>query len=150
MNEEIVTDAAEMVQEWCPDSSPQSESSGIIIKDYHNCYNEEDLTSENDSEAEHPIVYYDKRMYVREDFRNMISQGIEIPTDNILWSKDVTKLLKIFKKSVEDFDLGDVIDDHVIDDEDVEREVVREVEVKEKKIIEVNDADDMTEMFAAR
>lgn len=69
-------------------------------------------------------------MYVREDFRNMLSQGISIAPDNLLWSKDVSKLLKLMKQSVED-DEKDVIDAHVIKEEDVEMEISRFDETKE-------------------
>lgn len=138
MKEESETHTADLIQPWSTSSSAATSSSseetnGLILHDYHNCFNEEDLTSEEDSEAEqHPIVYYNKKMYVREDFRNMLSQGIEIAPDNLLWSRDVAKLLKVMKKSVDD-DEGDLIDAHVIDDEDIERELVVGVGVKKEE-----------------
>lgn len=99
------------------------------------------VTSEDDddSEKERPIVYYNKKMYVREDFRNMLSQGIEITPDNLLWSKDVTKLLKVMKQSVKDEE-NDVIDAHVIEDKDIEKEVVgvQKSEVKKEEKLSIN------------
>lgn len=71
-------------------------------------------------------------MYIREDFRNMLSQGIKIAPDNPLWSKDVAKLLKVMKQSVKD-DGSDLIDAHVIEEEDIEREIGELVESKEER-----------------
>lgn len=152
LKQESETHRADLIQPWSTSSSATTSSSseeeeatnnGLILHDHHNCFNEEDFTSEEeDSEAEqHPIVYYNKKMYVREDFRNMLSQGIEIGPDNLLWSRDVAKLLKVMKKSVED-DEGDLIDAHVIDDEDVERELVVVEEVgkkEERKVGEISE-----------
>lgn len=122
------------VQFWNTASTPsQSNASGIEIKDHHDCFNEEDVTSEDDSEIERPIVYYNKQMYVREDFRNMISQGIEIAPDNLLWNKDVAKLIKVMKQSVQD-DATDLVAAHVIEDEEIEREIVKCDKIEKKKV----------------
>lgn len=136
-------EAVETVQPWCAaSSSSHSEASGLLIKDHHDCYNEEDVTSEDDSEIERPIVFYNKNMYVREDFRNMLSQGIEIAPDNLLWNKDVARLIKIMKQSVED-DATDSVMAHVIEEEEVEKEIIKFDQTEKKKISRPEIFDDM-------
>lgn len=148
MNDESKAQAMDAVQFWNTASTPsQSDTSGLIIKDHHDCFNEEDVTSEDDSEIERPIVYYNKRMYVREDFRNMLSQGIEIASDNLLWNKDVAKLIKVMKQSVQD-DTTDSVAAHVIEDEEIEKEIVKCEKMEKKKIVqEVNAEEEPISQF---
>lgn len=78
------------------------EQSSIFVKDHHDCYNETDYSSEVSllSNDVLPAMTYNKNLYVREDFRNMFSQGMELKPDNMLWNKDVENLMKILKESV--------------------------------------------------
>lgn len=79
----------------------------LIADDHHQCYNEKeppeiegDLTSSDYL----PAFYYNKHMYVREDFRNMMSQGIEISPSNLIWNRDVENLMHVLKRSVTSLD----------------------------------------------
>ncbi|KAJ8946921.1 hypothetical protein NQ314_008720, partial [Rhamnusium bicolor] len=78
--------------------------SGLEMKDYHDCFNEVSPPIPPDAELGPddflPAFKYKEKLYVREDFRNMISQGIEISQSNQLWSKDVEILMDTLKKSV--------------------------------------------------
>lgn len=84
-------------------STSSTKQSSIIVKDHHDCFNETDYSSEVSllSNDVLPAMTYNKNLYVREDFRNMISQGLELKPDSMLWNKDVDNLMKILKASVE-------------------------------------------------
>lgn len=76
---------------------------GLEIKDHHNCFKE--LTPNRQEEipgvpAHLPAFTYKNRLYVREDFRNMVSQGIVLTKSDELWSKDVEILIQTLRKSV--------------------------------------------------
>ncbi|XP_018573237.1 uncharacterized protein LOC108912488 [Anoplophora glabripennis] len=76
---------------------------GLEIEDYHNCLKELTLLHSEEGLGEEdylPAFNYKNKLYVREDFRNMISQGIEITKSNELWSKDVEILIQTLRKSV--------------------------------------------------
>lgn len=85
-------------------SASSTKQSSISVKDHHDCFNETDYSSEISllSNDVLPAMTYNKNLYVREDFRNMISQGLEITPDNMLWNKDVKNLMKILKDSVKE------------------------------------------------
>lgn len=77
----------------------------IIAKQYHDCGNQLDPPSEPSgtslkSNEILPAVYFKDRMYVREDFRNMASQGLTISHSNELWNKDVEHVLQVLKPSI--------------------------------------------------
>lgn len=123
--------------------SSSSNSTSPKIKDNQNCYNEIDITIENSSISEQPIVYYNNRMYVREDFRDMLLADIKNVPNNILWSEDVAKLLKLMKKSVKDDDTDDdEIDVSVIGSQEVlvEKKNIPPGHLKEKKNLVVTGA----------
>lgn len=90
-----------------PWKTPSSASSvtqmpSLTVQDHHDCFNATDNLSEHTltSKDALPALYYNTNMYVREDFRNMFSQGIEITKDNMLWNKDVENLMQILRSTV--------------------------------------------------
>lgn len=107
---------AETVQPWNDSSKASTSVGGLVMNDYHCCCRQVDFDSDDDSQAERPIFYYNDKMYVREDFRNMLSQGIEVTPDDLLWNKDVEKLINLMKESVEEKEKDSVLV-HVINDE---------------------------------
>ncbi|RZC32927.1 golgin subfamily A member 4-like [Asbolus verrucosus] len=60
------------------------------------------LSSEEEFEESDvlPGFFFNERMYVREDFRDMFSVGIEMDMKHPLWNRDVEELLKIFKEKL--------------------------------------------------
>lgn len=83
-------------------SSKTSEKSSLKGDMYHSCLdvNSPPSSSSNLSSSNAlPAIFYHDRMYVREDFRNMLSQGKTISQSNILWNKDVENLIQILKRS---------------------------------------------------
>ncbi|KAJ8977084.1 hypothetical protein NQ317_008427, partial [Molorchus minor] len=97
---------------------PGSVQSGLFIEDHHDCFNE--ITPprsegyELDADDFLPAFSFNENLYVREDFRNMLSQGIEISKSNDLWSKDVEILMDVLKKSVSDIKMEEVIEEDAI------------------------------------
>lgn len=83
-----------------PPEEEQLTPQGLSLPEDHNCLNEFD-PPEEPSEELFSVIFNDK-LYVREDFRNMISQGIEIRPSNDLWNKDVEELIGRLKKMVEE------------------------------------------------
>ncbi|GLV44429.1 hypothetical protein CBL_10233 [Carabus blaptoides fortunei] len=76
-------------------SSQSSREMGLVAPDYHNCENVVEtvdsvhtLTSNEDL----PVFVFNDKTYIREDFRNMISQGLQISKDNRLWTRDIEYL----------------------------------------------------------
>jgi hypothetical protein len=67
-------------------------------------YLETERSSLEDEELEEsdvlPAFYFNEKMYVREDFRDRFSAGIEIDQKHSLWNADVEELLNIFKQSI--------------------------------------------------
>lgn len=61
---------------------------------------EEQTDQEFIDSDELPAFYFNNKMYVREDFRDMLLQGIEIKQGSPLWNEDVEELIKIFKETV--------------------------------------------------
>ncbi|KAK4876241.1 hypothetical protein RN001_012663 [Aquatica leii] len=77
----------------------------LTAKDYHRCDNEIDTPISDISMKSTdyiPALHYNKHMYVREDFRNMMSRGLQISPSNLIWNKDVDHLMQILKRSGED------------------------------------------------
>lgn len=79
-----------------------SKDAGLEIQDHHNCFKELTPTHEEGAgvPVDLPAFNYKNKLYVREDFRNMVSQGIEITQSDELWSKDVEILIQTLRKSV--------------------------------------------------
>lgn len=87
----------------CSELSKTSTKASLTIKDHHSCYNETESSVHSlRSDDVLPTLFYNQHMYVREDFRNMISQGIELRPDSMLWNKDVENLIRILKENVEE------------------------------------------------
>lgn len=68
----------------------------LIVKDGHNCFDE--VSVKETEENFIPAVDYNKHMYVREDFRNMLSQGLKIRPSNELWNKSLDNLMNHLNK----------------------------------------------------
>lgn len=60
-----------------PNPSPKTVS-GLELTDYHDCFNELAMPKK-EGETELPAFCFKNKLYVREDFRNLISQGISKP-----------------------------------------------------------------------
>ncbi|XP_045473145.1 uncharacterized protein LOC123679743 isoform X1 [Harmonia axyridis] len=79
------------------DKTPErSESSGgsLKVKDGHDCLNQPEISeSELSLEQFLPGFYYNDQLFVREDFRDMISQGLTIKENNMLWTKHVQDVM---------------------------------------------------------
>lgn len=93
----------EGLQSWKSDSNIASSktATGITARDFHACLNEVTPPCSEYEGDFLPAVYYKNNMYVREDFRNMVSQGLDISSSNMLWNKDVANLMVILNKSVD-------------------------------------------------
>lgn len=76
---------------------PSCESVSLSLDDYHDCRNFERVhRSANTlgSTDDVPAFRFDENVFVREDFRNMISQGLRISKSNQYWNWDVDDLQK--------------------------------------------------------
>lgn len=88
---------------WKSDSqiSLVNTADSLRAPDHHNCKSQLSEPLSNTSKNLLPSFYYNNKLYVREDFRNMISQDIQLSKTNLLWNKDVENLMVILKASVE-------------------------------------------------
>lgn len=96
---------------WKSISSDGSvKKSSLEAHDFHECVNElsppESSKSSVTSNDFLPAFYYNNKMYVREDFRNLVSQDRKISKSNLLWNKDVENLMIILQRSVENVKLS--------------------------------------------
>ncbi|CAG9861983.1 unnamed protein product [Phyllotreta striolata] len=69
---------------------------GLELDDHHDCFNELAIPKVP-GETEFPSFYYKNKLYVREDFRNLISQGIVLTPSHDMWSEDLEILMGILK-----------------------------------------------------
>ncbi|KAF5278480.1 hypothetical protein FQA39_LY05969 [Lamprigera yunnana] len=70
----------------------------LDIKNYHQCDNELWPPGDRVTSCDYlPAFHYNKNMYVREEFRNMMSQGIKVSPSNIIYCKDVENLMPILR-----------------------------------------------------
>lgn len=72
--------------------------SSLEIEDYHNCFHEIIPQGENDFL---PSFYYKDKLYIREDFRNMLTHGLTLSKSNELWNEDVDILMEQLKEIVQ-------------------------------------------------
>ncbi|XP_044272256.1 uncharacterized protein LOC123016092 isoform X2 [Tribolium madens] len=47
-----------------------------------------------------PAFYFNNKVYIREDFRDMLEAGIEVDRKNSLWNPDVEELIQIFRRQI--------------------------------------------------
>ncbi|KYB25659.1 hypothetical protein TcasGA2_TC034853 [Tribolium castaneum] len=61
----------------------------------------EERTDDNFGESDVlPAFYFNNKVYVREDFRDMLEAGIEVDRENSLWNPDVEELIQVFKRQI--------------------------------------------------
>lgn len=97
---------AKTILDWKDSETISKELSESLItaNQYHDCGNQLDPPSPPSgtslkSNEILPAMYFKNRMYVREDFRNMASQGLTVSHSNELWNKDVEHVLQVLKPS---------------------------------------------------
>nr|XP_023011492.1 uncharacterized protein LOC111501809 [Leptinotarsa decemlineata] len=83
-----------------PTNTDKVETADLEIKDYHNCFKELPPVLKEDDDRFLPAFTFRDKLYVREDFRNMLSQGIEMSQSNELWTPEVQVLMNTLKRSV--------------------------------------------------
>lgn len=49
-----------------------------------------------------PSFYFNDKLYIREDFRDMIDAGVDLNQEHPLWNPDAEELIKIFKQRIEE------------------------------------------------
>ncbi|KAL3268744.1 hypothetical protein HHI36_007846 [Cryptolaemus montrouzieri] len=77
-----------------PQDTPSTQVS-LKAKDGHECLKEPEISeSELSVDQFLPGFYYNDQLFVREDFRNMVSQGITINENNMLWTQHVQDVQK--------------------------------------------------------
>ncbi|XP_030761525.1 uncharacterized protein LOC115886491 [Sitophilus oryzae] len=91
-----------MILPWFEPTVEEETVSSLEINDYHQCMNELNPSVAKGSVlGEHdvlPSIYFKNKLYVREDFRDMLSAGVEIRPSGDLWNKDVEILIDNWKK----------------------------------------------------
>ncbi|CAH1126854.1 unnamed protein product [Ceutorhynchus assimilis] len=90
-----------------PSSSKSSSAEELEINDFHDCFNEHYPPSlgpdvELDRDENLPAIYFKKKTYVREDFRDMLSGGVPLTPSNMLWNKDVEILVNNWREQVQE------------------------------------------------
>ncbi|KAF5307933.1 hypothetical protein FQR65_LT06500 [Abscondita terminalis] len=83
-------------------SNESLDKESIVAKDYHKCYNEIDPPISETSRKSNeylPALHYNKHMYVREEFRNMMSCGLEVAPNNLIWNEDVEHLMHVLRRT---------------------------------------------------
>ncbi|CAH1966680.1 unnamed protein product [Acanthoscelides obtectus] len=91
------------LQPWMTPERYLSEADipGLSIEDFHDCLNElPSPRKPNEGEDSLPSFTYKDRLYVREDFRDIILNGIELKPSDELWSKDVEILMSELRQVV--------------------------------------------------
>nr|CAH7731723.1 unnamed protein product [Callosobruchus chinensis] len=91
------------IQPWLTPERYLSEAEipGLVLEDFHDCMNELSPPKKtHEGEDFLPAFKYKNRTYVREDFRDMILNGIELKPSDELWSKDVEILMNKLKQVV--------------------------------------------------
>lgn len=86
---------------WKSDSNLSKTVTSLQAPDYHKCHSQTSEPISDPSREILPAFYYNNKLYVREDFRNMASQNITLSRSNLLWNKDVENLMIILRRSVE-------------------------------------------------
>ncbi|XP_050304906.1 uncharacterized protein LOC126742308 [Anthonomus grandis grandis] len=85
-------------------SVSSAEVSSLDIKDNHDCLNELNppLKLQLDESDALPAIYFKKKTYIREDFRDMLDVGVPMTPSNDLWNKDVEILMDKWADMVKD------------------------------------------------
>ncbi|XP_076266129.1 uncharacterized protein LOC143199892 [Rhynchophorus ferrugineus] len=89
---------------WIEPKAVEKDPSSLEIKDYHRCLSEitppppEEMGPKDDL----PAVYFKNKLYIREDFRDMLSGGVELTRSNELWNHDVEILVDTWRKMSND------------------------------------------------
>ncbi|XP_057651781.1 uncharacterized protein LOC130891197 [Diorhabda carinulata] len=110
---------------------------GLEVKDYHDCVHEFAIPKEKDEMVLPAFIFKDK-LYVREDFRNMMSQGIKPSESHALWNDDVNYLMDTLKRSVseEETDLEKKINSSIESRRKVLRSSTEKASVIQFKLME--------------
>ncbi|KAJ8920277.1 hypothetical protein NQ315_011938 [Exocentrus adspersus] len=97
----------EEILPWQPTIKPTAVSAGqgLIIPDHHDCLNQLNEESTGASDVLPAFTFRD-RLYVRQDFRDMIKLGMKMSKSDELWNKDVEVLMDTLNKSVSQIKLG--------------------------------------------
>lgn len=83
------------IQTWGNEELSEPEiPEGLEANDGHNCLEEISLEDEKSEKDFLPAFNYKENVYLREDFRNMLSTGLEIRPSNELWNKELDILMK--------------------------------------------------------
>ncbi|KAL1491541.1 hypothetical protein ABEB36_012123 [Hypothenemus hampei] len=88
---------------WMHDDKSSSVSQSTIgAKDHHDCFHElnppvKEHLDENDVL---PAIYFKNKTYVREDFRDILTNGIPLSSNDELWNKDVEILINNWRQSI--------------------------------------------------
>ncbi|KAG5877083.1 hypothetical protein JTB14_011787 [Gonioctena quinquepunctata] len=80
---------------------------GLEVDDGHNCFRELPPIPKEGEDQFLPAFHYKNKLYVREDFRNMLSQGIGMAQSNELWTPEVQILIDTLEKSMKDTRLSE-------------------------------------------
>lgn len=73
-----------------PGTPTDSKESDLFVEDHHKCLSESERSdSELSTEALLAGFYFNDQLFVREDFRNMLSQNMKIDETDLLWTKHI-------------------------------------------------------------
>lgn len=132
---------AKTLLDWkCSETNSKELSESLItVNQYHDCGNRLDPPSPPSgtslkSNEILPAVYFKDRMYVREDFRNMASQGLTVSHSNELWNTDVEHVLEVLKPSKTEIGQTEMKNRHR---ESVSKNILEEEGKKRKCSVEI-------------
>ncbi|XP_018333092.1 uncharacterized protein LOC112904709 [Agrilus planipennis] len=103
LTKQVVKQSPKLIEEfqpWKEDSeiiSARGSKRNLVETDYHGCFKELEPPGDDREVDDLPHFYYNKNLYVREDFRNLLSTGREVDSSYELWSKNVQDLINIMK-----------------------------------------------------